>query len=387
MPRQPFQNSTPKPSVHVVGGGVVGLAVAWRLLARGLADVTVLEARHVAAGSSALSLGVVETQYLDPLDIELRIAAGRLFDKLEGHGLTITRNGYLRLGHTPEEASLFQASAALQRDLGVAGVEVLSPAEIAKRFPDLRTDDLSAGLYGANDGFVDGHLLCGLLAELVEGLGGRIVQSTPLLGVEQDGDGFALQTTRGTERCDMVVNATGAWAPRLEALVPREAELRAQRVHAAVVHLDRALPYDMPSTMYYTPLTVGVGLIVRHERPGQLVASLHSDDLGADEDPDAFPRNASPEFVDRLVEELAWRLPDLTEHARIGSGWSGLYPATGHGAPLIGPLPERSSAFCAIGLGGVGIQLAPIVGELIADWVEHGEPRAVAGARRCMPAG
>lgn len=366
---------------------MVGLAVAWRLLARGLADVTVLEARHVAAGSSALSLGVVETQYLDPLDIELRIAAGRLFDKLEGHGLTIVRNGYLRLGHTPEEASLFQASAALQRELGVAGVEVLSPAEIAKRFPDLRTDDLSAGLYGANDGFVDGHLLCGLLAELVEGLGGRIVQSTPLLGVEQDGDGFALQTTRGTERCDMVVNATGAWAPRLEALVPREAELRAQRVHAAVVHLDRALPYDMPSTMDYTPLTVGDGLIVRHERPGQLVASLHSDDLGADEDPDAFPRNASPEFVDRLVEELAWRLPDLTEHARIGSGWSGLYPATGHGAPLIGPLPERPSAFCAIGLGGVGIQLAPIVGELIADWVEHGEPRAVAGARRCLPAG
>ena len=57
-------------------------------------------ARHVAGASSGLSVGIIETQYLDPLAIEIRVESMRFFTELERAGaLAVTRNGYLRLGH------------------------------------------------------------------------------------------------------------------------------------------------------------------------------------------------------------------------------------------------------------------------------------------------
>jgi len=81
-------------SVCVVGAGAVGLASALALARRGASAVRVIEAHHPASGSSGLSVGIVETQYLDPLDIELRVVSMRIFDRLEHeHGLRIVRNG------------------------------------------------------------------------------------------------------------------------------------------------------------------------------------------------------------------------------------------------------------------------------------------------------
>jgi sarcosine oxidase subunit beta len=82
--------------------------------------------------------------------------------------LGFTRNGYLRIGHTAEDVERFERSVAVQRELGVQDAVVLDPGEISRRFPDVRSDDISAGLYGPSDGFVDGHLYCTLLAELAQ---------------------------------------------------------------------------------------------------------------------------------------------------------------------------------------------------------------------------
>ncbi len=83
-----------------------------------------IDARHVAAGSSGLSVGIVETQYLERLDIELRVRAMRTFAWLEReHGLRVVRNGYLRLGHSADASRLaFERSVEIQRELGVRGV-------------------------------------------------------------------------------------------------------------------------------------------------------------------------------------------------------------------------------------------------------------------------
>ena len=91
---------TRSPSVVVVGAGALGLCTAWHLTDRGVTDVTVIERDHVAGASSGLSVGIIETQYLDPLAIEIRVESMRFFTGLERSGaLAITRNGYLRLGH------------------------------------------------------------------------------------------------------------------------------------------------------------------------------------------------------------------------------------------------------------------------------------------------
>ncbi len=86
--------------VVVVGAGALGLCTAYHLTERGVTDVIVIERRHVAGASSGLSVGIIETQYLDPLAIEIRVESMRFFTALERSGaLAVTRNGYLRLGH------------------------------------------------------------------------------------------------------------------------------------------------------------------------------------------------------------------------------------------------------------------------------------------------
>jgi len=95
-------------SVVVVGAGALGLQTAWHLTERGLGDVTVIDRGRVGGASSGLSVGIIETQYLDPLAIAVRVDSMRLFAALERSGaLAIVRNGYLRLGHRDEDMDAF----------------------------------------------------------------------------------------------------------------------------------------------------------------------------------------------------------------------------------------------------------------------------------------
>ncbi len=371
----------------VIGAGAIGLCSALELARRG-ARVTVIEAGHVAGGSSGLSVGIVETQYLDPLDIELRVRSMRMFEWLEReHGLGIVRNGYLRLGHGAEARAGFERSVALQRELGVLDASVLDREQVARLVPDMRVEDVQAGLFGRSDGFTDGHLYCGLLAELARDAGVGLLVGAELLGSEGrgGGGGLRLSTSTGELECDVAVDAAGAWAGRVAELLGCKLELIPQRHQASVVHLPHELPYRMPSVMDYTPGSGERGLYFRHEGPGRLIAGLHGEEaLEPVADPDSYVRQADEEFLEELARKLASRLPGLDASALAG-GWAGLYPVSAGGRPLVGPLAGGAPVIVAGGAGGSGIQLSPVLGELAADWVMYGEPRAVTGASELAP--
>ncbi len=375
------------PRVCVVGAGAIGLSSALELARRGAGGVTVIEARHVAAGSSGLSVGIVETQYLDPLDIELRVRSMRVFERLEREfGLRVVRNGYLRLGHGAEAQTAFARSVEIQRELGVRAAHVLDREQVGGLVPDMRVDDVRAGLWGSSDGYVDGHLYCGLLAELAVAAGVEIRLGCELLGAEAgDGGGLRLSTSGGVFDCDVAVDAAGPWAGRVGRLLGCELGLAPQRHQACLVRLPRELSYVMPSVMDYTPGSGERGLYFRDEGPGRLIAGLHGEEAsGEPADPDSFARGVDEEFEEALARKLASRLPGLVD-ATLAGGWAGLYPVSVAGGPLVGPLSGDAPVIVAGGAGGSGIQLSPVLGELVADWVLHGEPRVVTGARELAP--
>ena len=374
------------PSVCIVGAGAIGLECARQLARRGASQVTVLEASQIAAGSSGLSVGIVESQYLDPLEIELRVRALRSFDALQReHGLEIVRNGYLRLGHGEADAARFEESVEIHRALGINDVRVLDAGEIGALIPELRRDDVHAGLYGPASGFIDGHSYCALLAELARADGARVLTGCALLGARQSHGRHRLRTTTGEHVCDLVVNAAGAWAGRVAQLLGCELRLLPQRHQATAVHLVRPLGYLMPSVMDYTPRSGEEGLYFRHERAGQLIAGLHSEEvIEGVADPDAYARTVDADFLESVAAKLATRLPSLAD-ATLAHGWAGLYPVSPDGLPQVGPARGTDSVLSAGGAGGAGIQQAPVIGELVADWILHGEPRAVAGGLRLSP--
>jgi sarcosine oxidase subunit beta len=376
-----------KISVAIVGAGAVGLSTARALTDLGVQEVVVLERSHVAGGSSGRSVGVVETQYVDPFDIALRVPSKRVFEELErNHGLRFTRNGYLRIGHTEEDAARFERSVAVQRELGIEDAVVLDPKGIAARFPDVRCDDISAGLHGPSDGFVDGHLYCGLLAELATAKGAKLLQNTKLNGHELLADGrHRLQTSAGELTCEYVVNAAGAWAQEVGAQLGVATPILPQRHEAVAMHLPRALDYMMPEVMDYAPAEGRSGLYFRHETFDMLLGGLHSEEaVHPVVDPDDWFEGVEQAYLEQLAELLPHRLPSLAD-IRLGKGWAGLYPVSPDGRPQVGPCPQDTSVIAACGVGGYGIQVSPIVGRLAAEWVVFGQARSFPEAGELLP--
>jgi sarcosine oxidase subunit beta len=375
------------PDVCVIGAGALGLCTAFHLTELGVGSVTVIDRGPVAGASSGLSVGIIETQYLDPLAIEIRVRSMELFRQLEEeHGLEITRNGYLRLAHTADDLEAFERSVGLQRHLGVLDAEVLDQEGLRRTVPDLECEDLAGGLFGPSDGYVDGHSYCTLLADLVRMRGAEVLTSTPVTAVREGARGrHALVTPDGTIECDIVVNAAGAWAGQVGRLLDTPAEVLPQRHQALVAHLPRELDYLMPSVMDYIPASGEIGLYFRHENPTTLIAGLHTEDRLHDVvDPDDYTRGGEHEFMSEVASRLAHRLPALAG-ARLGGLWAGLYPLGPDGSPVVGPYPERPTVVAVLGAGGSGLQSSPALGLGAAEWIVYGEPRSIPAAAVLAP--
>ena len=373
--------------VVVIGAGAVGLCTAFELTELGVYDVSVLERAQVASASSGLSVGIIETQYLDPLAIEVRVQSMKLFRRLESeHGLPITRNGYLRLGRTEADLDAFERSVEVQRELGVRDARVLDRDGLRRIVPDLECRDLAGGLLGPSDGYLDGHLYCNLLADLLRDRGVRVFRSTELVEASVAPNGrHALVTPRTTLECDVVVNAAGAWAGRVGELLGVPAQVLPQRHQALIAHLPQALDYLMPSVMDYIPASGELGLYFRHETASSLIAGLHTEEPLHDiVDPDDFGRSGEHDFMDAVAQRLAHRLPRLTG-ARLAGLWAGLYPLSPDGAPVVGPYRDGPNIVAAFGAGGSGLQSSPALGRIAAEWIVYGECRTIPAAAQLVP--
>jgi sarcosine oxidase subunit beta len=342
----------------------------------------------VASASSGLAVGIIETQYLDPVPIAIRVYAMDFFARLEREaGLPITRNGYLRLAHRDEELQVFARSVELQRELGVSDATVLDRDAIAKLIPDMVCDDVVGGLYGPSDGFVDPALTCSLIADLARRKGITIAQQAELLGAgDAPGGGHVLQTTAGELRCDHVVNASGAWATPVGELLGAPANVRPERHQALFVRLEEPLDYVMTSVMDYVPGSGREGLYFRYDTPTSLVAGLHTEDpIQEVVDPDRYRRGGDDlTYMAAVGEQLAERLPAFAE-AGLDGVWAGIYPISPDGEPSIGPYRDRPTVHAAFGGGGSGFQSAPGIGRSVAEWIVYGEPRTVPGVVELSP--
>jgi sarcosine oxidase subunit beta len=153
-------------------------------------------------------------------------------------------------------------------------------------------------------------------------------------------------------------------------------ELFPERHQAAVLQLAQPLGYRMPFVMDYAPGAGVAGLYFRLEGEDRLLAGLHSNELLEEAaDPDEYFRGVEQAFLDSMVERLLERLPSLDDMGMQG-GWSGLYPMTQDGEPIIGPT-ARPGVYACAGFGGLGVYLSPIAGRLLAEEILDGGARTL----------
>lgn len=374
---------TSRKRVVVVGAGTLGMSAAINLVER-RASVTVIDAGHIASGSSGRSVGVVGTQHVDRLSVEIRAQSVRQIRKWQALGLEFHAIGYLRLGRDERDHALFRQSVELQREFGINTARVLDVAEIKKLVSHMNTSGLACALFGPEDGFLDPHTMCNLVAGLVREQGGAIRQNCRLERVERRGSGFELATSTGLIACDAVVNAAGAWAGKVAQILGQTLHVTPERHEAITIRLSQPLDYVMPMVMDLVQGR-GTGLNFRYERPTELVTEIHKVEGGTAASPDNYDDQIGEAAKEQLAELLLERVPDLPG-AGFGRGWAGLYPCSFDGQPLVGCIdPAEPGIVTAAGAGGYGIQLGPVIGQLAADWVLEGAPVSIPEARRLAP--
>ncbi|HEY7677563.1 MAG TPA: FAD-binding oxidoreductase [Candidatus Methylomirabilis sp.] len=357
--------------VVIVGGGVMGSAVAYHLLAGGFRGSVLVAERDLAyrEASSALSVGGIRQQF--GAEINVRIARHTLefyerFPDLMAVGderpdIAFRRCGYLFLADAAAWPGL-RARAGRQRAWG-ADVQVLEGTEILAVVPDLNLEGIVGATFGPRDGWVDPYSVTRGLARKARALGARYVEDE-VVGIAAAAGRVAVVTLRDEGRVEAgaVVNAAGPWAGRVAGLAGVDLPVGPIRRQVYVGRPARRLGYDLPLVI------APDGLYFRSEAGGRILCGK-----SFDFDPHEFDFTWQRDLFERaLWRPLAQRLPPCQQF-RLERGWAGLYDENplDHNA-IIGEHPDLGGFYCINGFSGHGFQQAPAAGQGIAELLLHG---------------
>ena len=353
--------------VLIIGGGIVGASIAYHLTAAGQKSVLILEREsHQGKGSTGKSMGGVRAQFSTPVNIEMSLYAIPFYSSFEerlGHPCGYRPQGYLFLATHRSHLDYLDANQKTQRSLGLKNVEMIAADDLRKDYPQLRTDDVLAASFCATDGFVDPYsAMTGFTAVAIEN-GARILRGTEVTGIDREGKGFLVRTSKGDFAAPIVVNAAGPWAAEVAQMVG--IRLPVQPLRRMLIPTE---PFsDFPHT---APMIIDMsnGFHFRPEALGFLLAwnDPEENTFGYNTDFDAG-------FIEKVLTRAADRVPCF-ENLAVNPKrcWAGLYEMTPDHHAILGPVPEVPGFFLANGFSGHGVMHAPATGKILADLILHG---------------
>jgi len=351
--------------VVVIGGGAIGGAVATAVLDDPAFDgrVTVIERDPTfRRASSALSAASIRQQFSTPENIRMsQYSFGWLRDEVD---VALHEAGYLYLA-TSAGADTLEGNVAIQRSEG-ADVVLLTPTELAARFPWLAIDGIAlASLGRSGEGWFDGYTLVQALRIRARELGADLVTGD-VVGMELAGRSVAsvVLADGSSIPCGTVVNAAGPWARGVAGMAGVDLPVEARRRSVFVFDARSATP---PGDR---PLVIDTSGAWFRPEGGSFIGGIAPP---ADEDLPDLPLEVDRDQFDaRLWPALAARVPEF-DAIRLTNAWAGYYEVNtfDHNA-IIGGHPEIENLLFANGFSGHGIQQAPAVGRGIAELIVHG---------------
>lgn len=354
--------------VVIIGGGIVGSSIAWHLVEAGCKDVLVLEREtQQGKGSTGKSMGGVRAQFSTDVNIRMSLYSipfYEAFDERLGNPAGYRSQGYLFLATTNTHLAYLRANQSRQKALGLKTAFMMSTAEIATKFPLLRTDDVLGGAFCTSDGFVDPYsAMIGFMTNACE-RGARLWKHAEVVAIHRDDTGVCeVETTRGSIATRKVVNAAGAWAAQVAKLIGIDLPVEPLR--------RMLLPTEpFPDYPHTAPMTIDMsnGFHFRPESLGFLLAWADPQESRS------FDTNFDPGFVEKVLTLAAQRVPCFENLAvNPKRGWAGLYEMTPDHHPILGGVPEVPGFYLANGFSGHGVMHAPATGKILADIVLTGE--------------
>ncbi|HEY3227140.1 MAG TPA: FAD-binding oxidoreductase [Planctomycetota bacterium] len=351
--------------VAIIGGGIVGAAVAWSLAKAGGRDVAVVEREiNPGLGSTAKAAGGIRAQFGSDINIRLSQLSLDLFESFHrdvGIKVDFVQAGYLWIATRAAEMETFRRNVDLQRSRGL-DVKLLTREGVKERAPYVRVDDVLGGTFHQRDGYappadyVMGYHKAGLA------LGVRYLLQTDVAGVTvANGAVTGLKTSRGEIKANRVVCAAGAFSGQVGRMIGIDIPVQPVRRQVFVTEKIGDLPHPIPMTVDFT-----TGVYCHSESGGVLVGLADRDE------PPSFNQNVDYPFIEKMAELAMHRIPRL-ETATIKTQWAGLYEVTPDHHPILGAVPGLKNFYLATGFSGHGVMHAPATGQLMAELLTTGK--------------
>lgn len=354
--------------VVIIGGGIMGSSAAFFLSRRGR-SVTLLESGLIGQQASGTNFGNTRRQGR-PLDqLPLANRASDIWQRskeLLGSDIKYLESGHLRICYRdrPETAAAFEQYALDAKHCGLE-LETFSGAMLRKRFPFLGGDVL-AGSYSARDGHANPRLVSPAFGRAAVREGARVFENTSVISVEKCGEDFRILSEDGQLfRAPVLLIAAGAWSDTLAAKFGDSIPLTS---FAPTMSVTEPVTYSILPSVGVTTSKKIEDVYFRQIPRGNVI-------IGGSTRAPAYPdiRRAYVEPQNTLNQlQQIRRLAPAIGRLKIIRVWSGVEGYLPDSQPILGPSDHVSGLYYAFGFSGAGFQIAPGVGDMLAELIDTG---------------
>jgi sarcosine oxidase subunit beta len=353
----------------VVGGGVIGLSMAYELARRGLKRIVVLERGYLGGGATGRCGGGIRQQWTTEANVRMAQESVAIFEQLSaelGYQTFFRQGGYLMITEKEEDREALRKAVALQNRCG-APSRFLEPQECLDIVPQLDIAKIRGATFCPKDGTAYPFSVVWGYARAAARRGVRIYIQTRVTGLEtSEGKVRGVVTDRGPIATPLVVLAAGAWTKYLAASLGIELPNWQER-HEIMVS-ESVKPCLGPMVISITN-----GIYFSQSMRGELVGGIGDPDEPHWNDPAHFNTRSQLRFAVRFARALTELFPPARP-LRLMRQWAGLYDMTPDHRPILGGVPGLDGYFHICGFSGHGFMLAPIAARRMAKHITTGRP-------------
>lgn len=360
------KNMEQKYDIAIIGGGVIGCAVA-RELSKYECRVIVLEKEEdVCSGTSKANSGIIHAGYdakPGTLKAKFNVLGNTMMDNLAKElDFEFRRNGSLVLCFSEEDRPALMELYARGVENGVENLQILSGEEVRAKEPEV-SEEVVAALFAPTGGIVCPFGMTIAFAENACENGVEFQFDTNVLSIEKPGEGgdvYRMITDRGVIEADYVVNAAGVYADSIHNMVS-EQKIHITPRRGEYLLLDKSAGNVVSSTVFQLPGKYGKGVLVTPTVHGNLLVGPTAMDQ---EEKDSLETTASglSDVKARVVRSVG-KIP----FGQVITAFSGLRAHEDGGEFILGEPADAPGFFDAAGIESPGLTSAPAIGQYLAD--------------------
>jgi sarcosine oxidase, subunit beta len=356
--------SMPHYDVVILGAGSVGVPAALAMARDGLKVLVVESLPSQGQGSNKAAIGGVRATHSDVAKIRLCLRTIEIMSTWRdtyGHDIEWSGGGYVFVAYRSVEEEKLKRLLTLQLAQGLDIDWYDSPA-LLEMVPDLNPDGLIGGTYSPGDGHCSPLLAGHAYYDQARRYGAEFRFGERVTGIVVEGGRVrGVETDRGRYGADVVLNAAGAWARELGAMVGLDHPVEPDSHEAGIT--EPVAPFLKPMIVDIRPAPGSKNYYFHQLATGQVAFCITPEPaiLG-------FDRRETSEFLPQVSRRMLEVMPRLSR-LRVRRTWRGLYPMSPDGSPLVGWSDSPEGYLMAIGMCGQGFMLGPGLGELLSRMV------------------